>query len=91
MGYILYVTPLLRYSHFIRIGRNKFIQMDGLMVHITNPSYFTIKASMYVHIYYENLSDMFEEESFKIPYPMEALNCLVDISTGQTFCWGIIF
>ena len=27
----------------------------------------------------------------KIPYPIEVLDCLVDVSTGGTFCWVRIF
>ena len=65
--------------------------MDGLLVHNKNPFSFTIKACMYVCIYYENFPIIFEEESLKIPYPMEVLNCLVDVSTSGTFCWVIIF
>ena len=86
-----YATPLLGDDHFIKIGRNEFIQMDGILVHSTNPFDFTIKASMYVCIYYEKLPAISEEESLKIPYPMEVLNCLVDVSAGGTFCWVIIF
>ena len=85
------VTPLLGDDHFINIGRNKFIQMDGLLVHNTNPFDFTIKEGMYVYIYYENFPGIFEEESLKIPYPVEMLNCLVDVSNGGTFYWVIIF
>ena len=29
--------------------------------------------------------------SLKIPYPVEVLDCLVDVSTGGTFCWVRIF
>ena len=32
-----------------------------------------------------------EDESLKIPYPVEVLDCLVDVSTGGTFCWVRIF
>ena len=47
---------------------------------------------MYVRIYYENFLGISEEESFKISYLVEVvLNCLVDVSTGGTFCWVIIF
>jgi hypothetical protein len=84
-GIISDVTPLLRDGHFVNIGRNKFIQMDGILVYNTNPFDFTIKVGMYVHIYYENLPGMFEDESLKIPYPMEVLDCLVEVSTGGTF------
>lgn len=79
------VTPLLGDDHFIRIGRKKFIQMDGLLVHNTNPFDFTIKKGMYVCIYYENFRGISEEESLKIPYPVEVLNCLVGVSTGGAF------
>ena len=57
----------------------------------TNPFDFTIKAGMYVRIYYEILPGISEEESLKIPYPVEVLNCLVDVSTGGTFYWVRIF
>ena len=73
-------------DHFINIGRNKFIQMDGILVRSTNPFYFTIKAAMCVHIYYEKFPVISEEESLKVPYLVEVLNCLVDVSTGGTFC-----
>ena len=86
------VTPLLtKNGNFVNIGRNKFIQTNEILVHRTNPFDFTIKAGMYVYIYYENLLGFSEEESLKIPYPMEVLNCLVDVSTGGTFCWVRIF
>ena len=85
------VTPLLGDDHFIKIKRKKIIQMDGLVVHNTNPFDFTIKACMYVRIYYENFPGISEEESLKIPYPVEVLNCLVDVSTGGTLCWVRIF
>ena len=54
MGSSLYVTPLLGHGSFIKIGIKKFIQMDGIMVDIKNPFYFTIKEGMYVYICYEN-------------------------------------
>ena len=86
------MTPLLNQNgHFVNIGRNKFIQMDGLLVHNINPFDFTIKAGMYVHIYYDKLPGFSEDESLKIPYPLEVLDCLVDVSTGGTFCWVRIF
>ena len=92
MGYSSDVTPLLTQNdRFVKIGRNKFIQMDGLLVRSTNPFYFTINTGMYVHIYYENFPSMTKEESLKIPYLVEVLNCLVDVSTGGTFCWVRIF
>ena len=37
MGSRLDVTPLLGDDHFIKIGRKKFIQMDGILVHSKNP------------------------------------------------------
>ena len=55
-------------------------------MHNTNPFDFTIKAGMYVCIYYENFPGISEEESLKIPYPVEVLNCLVDVSTSGAFC-----
>lgn len=58
MGSRLDVTPLLGDDHFINIERKKFIQMDVLRVHITNPFDFTINGVMYVHIYSENLFGM---------------------------------
>ena len=85
------VTPLLGDDCFIKIGRKNSIQMNGRLVHSTNPFYFTIKLGMYVHIYYENLPGISEEESLKILYPMEVLNCLVDVSTCGTICWVRIF
>ena len=91
MGSRLDVTPLLGDDCFIKIGRNKFIQMDGILVHNTNPFDFTIKADMYVHIYYENLPGISKEESLKIPYLVQVLNCLVYVSTNGTFCWVRIF
>jgi hypothetical protein len=88
MGSCSDVTPLqTQNGHFMKIGRNKFIQMDGILVCNTNPFYFTIKVGMYVRIYYEKLLGMSEDESLKIPYPVEVLDCLVDVSTGGTFCW----
>ena len=85
------VTPLLGDDRFIKIGRKKIIQMDGLLVHNTNPFYFTIKEGMYVRIYYANLPGIFEEDSLEISYHVEVLNCLVDVSIGGTFCWVRIF
>ena len=70
MGSRLDVTPLLGDDHFIKIGRKKFIQMDGIIVHNTNPFDFTIKASMYVRIYYDKFPRVFEDESLKTPYPI---------------------
>ena len=91
MGYRPDVTPLLGDDRLIKIRRKEFIQMDGLLVHNKNPFDFTIKAGMYVCIYYENLLGISEEESLKIPYLVEVLNCLVDVSTGGTLCWVRIF
>jgi hypothetical protein len=34
---------------------------------------------------------MFEDESLKILYPVEVLDCLVEVSTGGTLYWIIIF
>ena len=85
------VTPLLGDDHFINIGRKKFIQMDRILVHNTNPFDFTVKAGMYVCIYYETFLGISKEDSLKIPYPVEVLNCLVDVSTGGTFYWVRIF
>ena len=34
---------------------------------------------------------MSEDESFKIPYHVEVLDSLVDVSIGGTFCWVRIF
>ena len=65
--------------------------MDGILVHRKNTFDFTIKAGMYVRIYYENLLGISEEEALKIPYHVEVLNCLVDVSTGGTFCWVRVF
>ena len=65
--------------------------MDGILVRSTNPFDFTIKEGMYVRIYYENFPGISEEESLKIPYPMEVLNYLVDVSIGGTFFWVRIF
>ena len=91
MGSSLDVTPLLTQNgHFVKIGRNKFIQMGGLLVRITNPFDFSIKEGMYVHIYYDNLHGFFEDESLKLSYPVEVLDCLVDLSTGDFF-WVRIF
>ena len=40
MGSSSDLTPLLtQNSHFVKICRNKFIQMDGLLVRNTNPFY----------------------------------------------------
>ena len=91
MGSRSNVTPLLGDDHFIKIGRKKFIQMDGILVHNKNPFDFTIEVGMYVCIYYENFPSMSKEESLKIPYPVEVLNSLVDVSTGETFYWIRIF
>ena len=92
MGSCSDVTPILtKNGHFVKIGRNKFIQMDGLLVCSTNPFDFTIKAGMCVHIYYDKFPGFSEYESLKTPYPVEVLDCLVDVSTGGTFCWVRIF
>lgn len=80
------VTPLLGDDHFIKIRRKKFIQMDGILVHNTNPFDFTRKACMYAYVYYENFPGMSKEESLKIPYPLEVLKCLVDVSICGIFC-----
>ena len=83
MGSCSNVTPLLTQNgHFVKISRKKFIQMDGLLVHNKNPFDFTIKSGMHVCIYYENLAGMSEDESSKIPYLVEVLDYLVDVSTG---------
>ena len=88
MGYFSNLTPLLtKNDQFVNNGRNKFIKMDGILVRITNPFDFTIKADMYVCIYYKTFPRIYEDESLKIPYPVEVLDCLVDVSTGGTFCW----
>ena len=34
---------------------------------------------------------MSEDESLKIPYHVEVLDCLVDVSNGGRFCWVRIF
>ena len=92
MGSSSDVTPLLTQNcRFVNIGRKKFIQMDGLLVHNTNPFDFTIKVGMHVSIYYDKLPGFFEDESLKIPYHVEVLDCLVDVSTHGTFCWVSIF
>ena len=92
MGSFSDVTLLLtKTGHFVKIRRKKVIQMDGILVHSTNPFDFTINTSMYVHIYYENLLGMSEDESLKIPYLVEVLDCLVDVSTGWKICWVRIF
>ena len=39
------VTPLLGDYRFINIGRKKFIQMDGILVHNTNPFDFSIRQA----------------------------------------------
>ena len=65
--------------------------MDGLLLHNTNPFDFTIKEGMYVCIYYDKFPGFSEDESLKTPYPVEVLDCLVDVSTGGTFCWVRIF
>ena len=92
MGSCSDVTPLLTQNGcYVMIGKKKYIQMDGLLVRNTNPFDYTIKAGMYVRIYYENFPGMSEDESLKIPYPVEVLNCLVDVSTGGTFCWVRVF
>ena len=83
MGCSSNVNPLLTQNgHFVNIGGMKFIQMDGLLVHNKNPFDFTIKSGMHVRIYYENLAGMSEDESSKIPYLVEVLDYLVDVSTG---------
>ena len=65
------VTPrLTKNGHCVKIGRKKFIQMDGLLVHNTNPFDFTIKEHMCVCIYYEKMLRMSKDESLKIPYPI---------------------
>ena len=88
MGSSSNVTPLLTQNgRFVKIGGKKFIQMDLLLVCNTNPFDFTIKEGMYVRIYYDKLPGFFEYESLKTPYPVEVLDCLVDVSTGGTFCW----
>ena len=62
MGSRSNVTPLLGDGNLINIGRNEFIQMDGIPMHNTNPFDFTIKEGMHVCIYYENLFGMSEEK-----------------------------
>ena len=92
MGSCSNVTPLLtKNAHFVKIGRKNFIQMDGILVWNTNPFDFTIKVGMYVCSYYEKIPGMFDDEWLKIPYPIEVLDCLVDVSTHGTFCWARIF
>ena len=46
---------------------------------------------MYVCIYYDKFHGFSEDESLKTPYPVEVLDCLVDVSIGGTFYWVIIF
>ena len=65
--------------------------MDGLLVRSLNPFDFTIKAGMYVCIYYDKLPRFSEDESLKNPYPIEVLDCLVYFLIGGTFCWVRIF
>ena len=48
-------------------------------------------AGMYVYIYYDKLPRFFEDESLEIPYPVEVLDCLVDVSIGGRFYWVRIF
>ena len=92
MGSCSYVTPLMTQNGcFVKICRKKFIQIDGILVHNTNPFDFTIKVGMYICIYYEKLLEICEGESLKIPYLVEVLDCLVDVSTSGTFCWVRIF
>ena len=76
---------------FVKVGRKKFIQMDGLLVRNTNPFDFTIKTDMYVCVYYKTFPRIYEDESLKIPYPVEVLDCLVDVSIGGIFFWVRIF
>ena len=83
--------PLTKNSHFLKIGRKKFIQMDGILVRNTNTIGLSIKEGMYVHIYYEAFYGMSEYGSLEIPCPIEVLDCLVDVSTTGTFFWVIIF
>ena len=88
MGCSSYVTPLLTQNgHFVNIGIKKFIQVDGLLACNRNLFDFTIKKGIYVHIDYDKLPRFSEDDSLKIPYPVEVLDCLVDVSTGGTFCW----
>ena len=92
MGSSSDVTPwLTQNGHFVKIGGEKFIQMDGLLVCNKNPFDFTIKVTIYVCIYYDKLPGFSKDESLKIPYPVEVLDCLVDVSTGGTFFWVRIF
>jgi hypothetical protein len=66
------------------VGKNH--QMHMILVCNTNPFDFTIKAGMYVCIYCEKLPSMSEHESLKIPYNLEVLYCLVEVSTSGTIC-----
>ena len=86
MGSSSEVTPLLNQNGcFVNIGRNKFIQMDWLLVHNTNPFDFTINEGMHVRIYYDKLPGFSEDESLKTPYPVEVLDYLVDVPLMEHF------
>jgi hypothetical protein len=91
IGSSLDVTPLLRDGCFVKIDGKKFIHLDGIVIPTTNPVDLIIKSGNYVHIYYENVVDLSKDESLCIPYPVEVLDFLVDVSSGKTFCWVRIF
>ena len=79
------MTSFLGDDHIMNIGRKQFIQLEGILVQNTNPFYFTINEDMYVYIYYEKIHEMLGYESLKNPYPVEVLDCFVDVSTSETF------
>jgi len=76
---------------FLNIGRNKFIQIDDILAHRTNPVDFSIIVGVHVHIYYEKLPCMSKDESFKFSYTMDVFDCLVEVSIIGTFYWALIF
>ena len=86
MGSRSYVTPLLGDDRFIKIGRKKFIQMDGLLVHSTNPFDFSIKEGMYVHIYHENFPGISEKRVIE-----NSISCgSVELFSRCFYWWNIL-
>jgi hypothetical protein len=91
VGSSLDVNIVLRDRCFVRIYGKKFIHLDGIVIPTTILVDLIIKSDNYVHIYYENVDDLSKYESLCIPYLVEVLDFLVDVSFGKTFCWMRIF
>jgi len=65
--------------------------LDGVFIPTTNTIDLTIKLGNCVYIYYENVVGLSKDESLCIPYPIEVLDFIVDVSFGKNFFGVRIF